>query len=283
MADKLGIVAGGGSLPAQLIEACRREGREVFVVAIRGHAEAKSLAGARHVWVRLGAPGTALELARREGVRDVVFAGYVRRPRRLRDFLRIGVPDGIAWRFLLTERMTILRDSGLLKAVARWAEGHFGLRVVGVQAVDRSLLAVAGTYGRVEPDEAARRDIALGIDAAHAVGRADKGQGAVVQQGQVLATEDSRGTDAMLLRAGAARRSGPGGVLVKVTKPGQEMRIDLPTIGVRTIRNAKAAGLRGIAVEAGAALVLDRAALVAEADAAGLFVVGVNVPDGGAS
>ena len=108
-----------------------------------------------------------------------------------------------------------------------------------------------------------------------ALGRLDIGQAAVVRRGHVLAVEAAEGTDLMLERCRAFREAEPAGVLVKMPKPGQERRADLPTIGVPTVRNAAAAGLRGIAVEAGGALVVDREALVGAADAAGLFVYGL--------
>lgn len=276
MLDKIGIVAGGGELPSRLIEACRKKSREVFVVAIKGHAEKASVAEMPHAWVQLGAPGRAIELMRAQHVGSVVFAGHVRRPRNLEDIYRIGIPDGLAIRFLLKERGAIFRDDGFLRAVARWAE-QLGLRVVGAETIDGTLLAAEGVYGSIVPDEAAERDIAHGITAAQTIGRRDQGQGAVVQQGVILALETIDGTDAMIARAGRLRRrSAPGGVLVKVKKPGQEARIDLPTIGVSTVKNAEAAGLRGIAIEAGAALVIDREAVAAAADAAGLFVVGIK-------
>jgi DUF1009 family protein len=113
--------------------------------------------------------------------------------------------------------------------------------------------------------------VALGI------GALDVGQGAVVQQGLVLAVEAAEGTDAMLARAARLCQGGPGGVLVKVCKPGQESRADLPTIGVATVKAAAAAGLRGIAVEAGGALLVDPENTIRAADEAGLFLLGVEV------
>ena len=110
-----------------------------------------------------------------------------------------------------------------------------------------------------------------------ASGAIDVGQSVVVQQGLVLGIEAVEGTDALLKRCGPLRRAGPGGVLVKLKKPGQERRADLPTIGPQTLRAAAEAGLRGVAIEAGGALVLDREAVVAAADEAGLFVIGVAV------
>ncbi len=110
---------------------------------------------------------------------------------------------------------------------------------------------------------------------ARALGALDVGQAVVVQQGMVLGVEAIEGTDALIARCGPLRRAGGGGVLVKLAKPGQERRADLPTVGPRTVTNAAASGLRGIAVEAGSTLMIDRAAVVAAADAAGLFVVGI--------
>src|SRR5690606_7482954 len=119
-------------------------------------------------------------------------------------------------------------------------------------------------------------DIRRGIAVLRALAGADVGQAAVVQQGLVLAVEAIEGTDAMLARAGGLRRGGPGGVLVKLAKPQQERRVDRPTVGPETVRNAAGAGLRGIAVEAAAVLVIDRRDVAAAADAAGLFVIGVE-------
>jgi DUF1009 family protein len=133
-----------------------------------------------------------------------------------------------------------------------------------------------GALGRVEPDAEAAADIAHGLRIARALGALDIGQAVVVQQGLVLGVEAIEGTDALIARCAGLRRDGPGGVLVKAAKPGQERRIDLPAIGARTVAAAAAAGLRGIAAEAGAALLLDRDEVVRRADAAGLFVVGVR-------
>ncbi len=271
MSNKLGIVAGGGALPAQLIEACRRDGREVFVIAVRGQAEAAELAAAPDAWVRIGAPGRAVELARQHGVTDVVFAGRFRRPSLLEVF-----PDRLAMQFILEVGLHLFRDDGLHKAVVDWAR-RLGFRIVGPETIDRGLLAPEGVYGRVAPDDEALSDIARGIEAAKALGRVDVGQGVVVQHGVVLALEAIEGTDAMIARAGKLALKGPGGVLVKVKKPAQEECIDLPAIGVRTVERARQAGLRGIAVEAGGAIVIDRERVAAAADAAGIFVVGIKV------
>jgi len=141
-----------------------------------------------------------------------------------------------------------------------------------------SLPAPEGPIGAITPDAQASADIERGFEVAHALGAVDVGQGVVVQQGIVLGLEAVEGTDALIERAGRLQREGPRGVLVKTAKPGQERRADLPTVGVATVEACARAGLRGIAVEAGMALIIDRSAVAAAAERAGLFVVGIKRP-----
>jgi UDP-2,3-diacylglucosamine hydrolase len=150
-----------------------------------------------------------------------------------------------------------------------------GFRVVGADSLIGDVVAPEGLMTAVGPDAAAERDIALGIEVAGRLGDLDIGQAVVVQQGLVLGVEAAEGTDQLVARCGALRRDGLGGVLVKLKKPHQERRADLPTIGPDTIRRAAEAGLRGIAVHSGNCLIIARAEVVAVADQTGLFVVGV--------
>jgi DUF1009 family protein len=268
-APKLGIIAGGGDLPLRLIEAARSAGRDFYVLAIKNQADL-ALNGVPHDWVRLGAAGTALELLRAAEVRDVVFAGRIKRPS-----LGALMPDARTARFLAKLPGKALGDDGLLRAVVAEFEAE-GFRVVGADEVLGGLLMAKGILGRHAPDQAAWADIRHGIKIARAIGALDIGQAAVVQQGIVLGVEGVEGTDALIERCAGLRREGAGGVLVKAKKPGQERRIDLPTIGTETVSRAAAAGLRGIAVEADHALILDRDAVIAEADRLGLFLVGFS-------
>jgi UDP-2,3-diacylglucosamine hydrolase len=139
-------------------------------------------------------------------------------------------------------------------------------------------LGPAGLLSRAGPDAMAMADIRRGIVVARALGAVDVGQGCVVQQGIVLAVEAAEGTDAMLARCAELAWPGPGGVLVKLVKPGQDRRTDLPTIGPETIRAAIAAGLRGVAFEAGGTILAQRDTTIAAADAAGIFLLGLD-PD----
>ncbi len=270
MTAKLGIIAGAGPLPGRLIAACRARGREAFVLAFEQHADPATVTPVPHAWVRIGAIGMALRILREQGVKEVVLAGSIGRPSLAE--LR---PDARAIRFLAKG---VLRggDDALLRAVIDTLEREEGLRVIGAQELLGGDLVPAGALGALAPDDEAWADIRRGTTVLEALGAADIGQAVVVQQGIVLGVEAVEGTDALLDRCAGLRRGGQGGVLVKLLKPGQEQRADLPTIGRETVLRAAAAGLRGIAVGAATTLVVDRAATAAAADQAGLFVLGLS-------
>ncbi len=267
----LGILAGGGALPGQVAAAARAAGRPVFLVGLEGYAEPAVLAPFAHEFVRLGAAGRILALLRQHECRDLVLVGPVRRPS-IFD-LR---PDAEGARILARiGRAAFAGDDGLLAAVVR-VFGTEGFAVIGAHEVLTEALGGAGVLTQRAPDAAARADIDRGIGVVQALGAVDVGQGCVVQQGIVLCVEAIEGTDAMLLRANALKRPGPGGVLVKLVKPGQDRRADLPTIGPGTAQAAAAAGLRGIAFEAGGTILAERGELIAAADRYGLFLFGIG-------
>ena len=268
-ANTLGIVAGGGGLPRRLVEACHQTGREVFVLALEGAADHETVADVPHAWCPIGAAGRGLALLRENKVRELVLAGGVRRPS-----LASLRPDWRAAKFFARVGYRALGDDGLLSAVVAELERE-GFRVIGPDQVLRAGLATEGPFGRISPDAQAVADIAQGARIARVLGGLDIGQAVVVQQGLVLGVEAIEGTDELIRRCAGLRREGPGGVLVKVEKPGQEQRADRPTIGPKTVALAAETGLRGIAVEAGATIVLDRGEVVEAADRAGLFVVGI--------
>jgi UDP-2,3-diacylglucosamine hydrolase len=276
MAGKLAVLAGGGPLPAEVVGAARAAGREVFVLAFEGETDPAVVEDVPHQWVSLGAVGGALRALHAAEAEDVVMIGPVRRPslatmrldwRGLQVLTRLGLGLGPGAGF---------GDDRLFKAIVGELEGE-GFRVIGADQVIDQLLAPEALLTRAAPDAAAAGDIAHGIEVAMRLGELDVGQAVVVQQGLVLGVEAVEGTDQLLARCAALRRDGPGGVLVKLKKPKQERRADLPTIGPGTVRAAAAAGLAGIAVHAGNCLIIERAEMVEAADRAGLFVIGVDV------
>jgi UDP-2,3-diacylglucosamine hydrolase len=275
MADKLGIVAGSGQLPADIAGLCRAADRDYFIVAIKGHADPELIADSPHQWIRLGEGGRGIDLFHENDVRDIVFAGAVRRPSLLE--LR---PDGRTAKFFARLGKAWIGDDSLLSALVKELEGD-GFRVVAPESLLQDGLAIEGAYGRHRPEEQAVADIDRGFSILCALAAQDVGQSVVIQQGIVLGVEAAEGTDELVRRCGPLHREGTRGVLVKAHKTGQERRVDLPVVGAVTMRAAIEAGLMGIAVEAEGTLVFERNEMVRLADEAGLFLVGVRAPDGG--
>jgi DUF1009 family protein len=274
VSGRLAIVAGSGEIPKRLLESCRAVGRPVFVLALEGHTDPALVSGVPHAWIRLGAAAEGFAALRSADVAEVVFVGPVKRPS-----LASLMPDMRAAKFLARVGLRSFGDDGLLSAIVKEFESE-GFRVVGVDDVLGSLVAPAGAVGRLMPDETAQSDIARGLAVVRALGALDIGQAAVVEAGVVLGVEAIEGTDALIERVAKLKREGPRrGVLVKAKKPGQERRVDLPTIGPGTVERAADAGLAGIAIEAGAALIVDRDEVARRADATGVFVVGIGAGD----
>ncbi|MBE7210134.1 MAG: UDP-2,3-diacylglucosamine diphosphatase LpxI [Gluconacetobacter diazotrophicus] len=267
----LGILAGGGPLPGAVADAALRAGRAVFVVAFQDFADPAVVGRYPHEVIRLAAAGRVLAALRERNCSELVLIGPVRRPG-LRD-LR---PDAEGARILARiGRALFAGDDGLLAALVR-VLGEEGFRVRGAHEFLPDSVGRAGKLGRHEPDAGALADIRRGVAVVRALGELDVGQGCVVQDGLVLAVEALEGTDRMLERAGILRQPGAGGVLVKLVKPGQDRRADLPTVGPRTVAAAAAAGLRGIAFEAGGTLLTSPERIRDAADRHNLFVVGID-------
>lgn len=269
MAEKLGLLAGRGDLPKRIIQQCLKEGRPFHIVAFKGQTEPELVDNHPHTWVRLGAAGKTLSVLKEQGAKDIVMAGRIKRPS-----IAALRPDAWTLKFLAKTGAGAFGDDGLLSKLIDALEVE-GFCVVGAHELLDDLLAPAGILGQIEPDEQAKRDIEKGFTIAHSLGDLDIGQAVVLQDGLVLAVEAIEGTDAMLSRCADLKREGLGGVLIKAKKPKQENRADLPTIGVRTIENARHAGLRGIAVEANATIIVDLQGVTAKADDLGLFLIGV--------
>lgn len=270
-APTLGIIAGSGRLPAQLIETCQGTGREFFVLAFENNAELECIEQVPHAIVRIGAVGEALAHLRKAGVKEVVMAGNIKRP----SFLSLR-PDALGAKLMARMGGAFFSgDDALLTALVQFLEEE-GFKVVGSGDVMGGLLAPEGILGKVKPDAHAQADIAKGFKIAHALGDLDVGQAVIIENGYVLGVEAAEGTDALIERCGNLRREMRSGVLVKVKKPAQEERVDLPTIGIATVEKIHAAGFAGIAIEAAGSIILDKENTIARADALGVFIVGAS-------
>ncbi|HEY8611833.1 MAG TPA: UDP-2,3-diacylglucosamine diphosphatase LpxI [Roseomonas sp.] len=268
------IVAGGGAMPLRVAAACRAMGRPFVAVLLEGFARPAEWAGDRTLTIRLGAAGQALDWLRAQGARQIVLVGDVRRP----SFLSLR-PDAGAAKIMARIGMRAFGGDDSLLSAIRQVLKEEGFEPCGPTRFLAEAQCPPGLLTRAAPDGTALADIRRGIEVVHALGAADVGQGAVVQQGLVLAVEAIEGTDAMLARVRDLRREGPGGVLVKLVKPGQDRELDLPALGPRTVAGAIAAGLAGIAFEAQGALLVDRERMVEQADSAGLFLIAIRPDD----
>jgi UDP-2,3-diacylglucosamine hydrolase len=275
-AGRLGLVAGGGDLPVRVAARCEAEARALFVVRLKGFAS-DTLARFEGIDSGLGEFGRTLSALRDAGCREVCFAGTVSRP----DFSQLK-PDLKGATVLPGLIKAATRgDDALLRQVLSVFEAE-GFAITGADDLLGGDTLGEGPLGRVRPNAGQGSDIAKALQVARMAGEMDIGQGAVVCRGLVLAVEAQEGTDAMLERVAAlpeALRGRDGareGVLVKAPKPGQDRRVDLPVIGVRTLENAARAGLAGVAGEAGGLIVIEPEAVREAADRLGLFVAGVS-------
>ncbi|MEM9624866.1 MAG: UDP-2,3-diacylglucosamine diphosphatase LpxI [Pseudomonadota bacterium] len=268
---KLAVFAGRGMLPAAVIQAAVGDGRDVFVLGIEGETDPDLIADYDHAWVKLGAVGRTIDLLHRASVDDIVMIGAINRP----SFGDLK-PDLRGMQLLAKLGMkAAIGDDHLLSTVVRELEGE-GFRVIGADEIIQPMLAPEGLITGASPDEDARLDIELGFDVAMKIGELDIGQAVIVQDRRVLGVEAIEGTDALIQRVGSLKRGQLGGVLVKVKKPGQDRRADLPTVGDRTVALTIGAGLAGIAVHAGHCLLVNRASMIEKADRAGLFITGIS-------
>ena len=272
---RLGILAGGGALPREIADSAAASGLPVSIVAIDGEADA-DFGSHKVTVVNWGQIGAMVRALKQERVTHLVIVGHVHRPElgRLK-------PDLGFFRYLpkILKIVAAGGDDSVLRRVVRFFEDQ-GLTLIGPGDAAPALVVGAGPMGSETASPADRADVAKGLELVRALGRFDIGQGVIVNNGRIETIEGAEGTDRMLARAATQRRNAAqgaeGGVLVKRTKPGQDIRVDMPAIGPATVEGAREAGLSGIAVEAGCVIVADRASTLSRADTSHVFIEGVS-------
>jgi DUF1009 family protein len=277
MSGALALVCGAGSLPAQVADAATRSGRRVFLFPLQGYADPALVAGFPHRWTRLGEFSRVIGTAKAEGCDEIVMIGSLVRPR----LSQLSFDAGSLR--LLPKILRAWRggDDHLLSAVGREIEAN-GLILRAAHEIAPEILVADGPLGALEPSDADVADIRRAAGMLAAIGPFDVGQAAIVAAGRIVAVEGAEGTDGLIVRvadmraSGRLRLSGRAGVLVKIAKPGQDRRLDLPSIGPATVENAVRAELRGVAVEAGSSIVAEPQKVAESADASGLFVAGLS-------
>jgi len=265
---KIGIIAGGGQFPLLFIEAAHKIGKYVAVVAHRGETDQEVVEAADSAcWVKLGQLGRVINFFKKEGVHEIVFLGPITKTQIFRDLF----PDlkGL----LLWNKIDKKQDDAILRATAK-ALADEGINVLESTIYLQHLLFPAGVLTKAKPTKAQIRDIEFGWRNARAIGELDIGQCVVVRNCSVVAVEAMEGTDAAILRGGALAKE--KAVVVKVRKPGQDFRFDLPATGVTTLEILKKAKGAVLAVEAGQSIIFDKEKMIDEANKSGIVVVGVT-------
>ncbi len=271
----LGLIAGAGRLPRDIAAAARERGHRVIAVGLRGCCDSSLREDVDELhWLDLGELESLLEVFRSACVSDAVMAGKVSKEHLFRGATGAGLKlDDRAAGIL--DSLADLSDNSILGAIADLlaAEGI----ALGPQAEwVPELLPAEGQLGRCAPTAEQWRDIEFGFGVAKALGQQDIGQTVVVKHTAIMAVEAIEGTDATIRRG--AELAGPGASVVKVAKPAQDPRFDLPAIGLETLAAMESGSVAALAFEAGATLVMDRGALIERADAAGVAIVGVSGP-----
>ena len=271
--DGIGIIAGGGQFPLLFIEAAHRAGRLVYVAAHRSETDESVARAADGVcWVKLGQLGKIINFFKSHGVSETVFLGTITKTQIFRDIL----PDlkGLT----LWNKINIKQDDAILRAVAASLEQE-GISVLESTLYLAHLLFPKGVLTRKRPTKLQQRDIEFGWRNARAIGRLDIGQCVVVRECSVMAVEAIEGTDEAIRRGG--RLAKEQAVVVKLRKPNQDFRFDLPATGLGTIKTMQESNCSVLAVEAGQSLLFDRREMIAAAEKAGIAVVGIEeLPDG---
>lgn len=266
MPECIGILAGGGQLPFLVAAGARRQGQRVAAAGFAGNTD-PALAGQVDAFadLKLGQLGKLISFFKAESVTRVVLAGSINKPRALD--LR---PDMRAMKLIM--RLATRGDDSLLRAVAGELESE-GMAVVSALDLVPGLAAPEGVLTRKKPSKEQWEDLRYAWPRAKALGRMDIGQALAVRERMVVAVEGLEGTDACIARAG---QLAPGCVVLKIVKPGQDVRFDLPSIGLKTLETMAASGVSCLGVEAGKSLFFDRDAALDLAQTAGLVVVGLT-------
>lgn len=272
----LGLLAGDGALPLYIASQTVSSGRDIFIVGIEGTAS-KEIEAYPHIWIKWGEVDKLFSQLKKANVKDLVFIGGVKRP----EFKNIHFDFGMIRNLPFVFSLTMGGDDTVLSNIVSFVENK-GFNIVGAHEIVPEITADEGCYTKKKPNKIDNKDIAKGIETVLSLGAMDIGQGAVVARDYVLCVEAAEGTDNMLKRAKELRQWGKGwfgkkhGVLVKLPKPNQELRIDMPTIGPRTIELVADAGLNGVCVATNKVLISDKQNTIKLADKLGVFIVGVD-------
>jgi DUF1009 family protein len=264
----IGLIAGQGDLPLQIIERCQAQGDQIVAIAFENQTPPETVRLVPHIWLKLGAVDALLTYLRSQKVTHIVMAGGIKRP----SLSELSL-DWTGTKLLAKVGLMSLGDDGVLTAIIKYLEEQ-GFTVVGADELLDDLLISQKCLTTVHPSEAEINDIQIARQALSKLGEADIGQALVIQQGLILGVEAIEGTENLINRVQSYRREDGKPILVKMAKPQQNLKADLPTIGLQTVEQCIKNKFAGIAVEAGKTQILKRDEAVDLANKEKIFIVG---------
>ncbi|PPR10509.1 MAG: hypothetical protein CFH44_00189 [Proteobacteria bacterium] len=272
---KIGILAGGGDLPAKIIDKCKQDGKEFFVITFKDQdrpTNYDSLAVNETAEFGLGAVGAVIKKLKQENVEELVLAGYIKKPSLFNLNLDL---TGVK----ILAKVAVHHDDKLLRAIADEMETK-GFTLLGAHNLCDDLLIGNEILSGKKLATTKSDDIVLGIKMAHEIGKLDIGQAVIVKDKVILGVEAVEGTDALIERCAALRgKDAKGGLLIKMSKPQQNLNLDMPSIGIKTIKKLAEHGYDGVVVSANSTIFLDKDESIKVAEKHNLLVAGVDVND----
>ena len=269
---KVGLIAGDGSFPLEVAKSISQKNKEIFIIAIKGSAS-KDIERYPHLWIRIGQIGKAIRALKENNCKELILIGGVKKPN-----IWLLNPDfGALKLFFKLIVLPIKGDASILKTLLNFLEKDNKFKVVGAEKYISYLLMSKGLIAGEKINEQANIDIDIAVENCKNIGSKDIGQACVVVNGQIIASEDSSGTDKMLRGIISKEiRFHNEGVLVKLAKPIQDRRVDLPAIGMQTIKLAKEIGLCGIAIEEKSSFISNKERVLKFANKNNIFIFGLS-------
>lgn len=264
--NRIGIIACGGDVPWHVAKACHDAGHDPFIIGLKSFTNKEKIKYYDHGWQRIGAIGKIIKALKSENVKDLCLIGSLGKPS-----LSTLRPDMTGLKFLSSIRYGDLGDDGLLRAIRGFLELK-GFAIIGAHTLAPDLITPEGILTRAHPSNEHEDDINIGIKTAQDLGQRDKGQAVIISNGKITAREAREGTAALINTHGEK-----GAILVKLCKPHQDRDIDLPTIGMNTVKVCAEKEMAGIIIHAGESLFIDRDAAIALADTHDIFIKGIRV------
>lgn len=269
--DKLAIIAGKGGYPQEVISCCEKDNINFIVIGIIDHNAKENSKIHKNYELSLGEVTKLLNILADEKVSHIIFAGAVNKPN-FQD-LKVDFAGTILLAKIL--KSNLLGDNNILSSIVDFFEKK-GYKVIGTADISPHILSGAGKLGKLAPSKSNMQDITIAHQTAKIIGALDIGQAIIVDNKVVLAVEAVEGTDEMIRRAAALKKSKTkSGVLLKVAKPDQDRRVDLPTVGTRTVELVASANFAGIAVSADESIIIDRDETIKLANQKGIFIYGI--------